>query len=325
MSTGKSERSNSFLVKVITIIILIMASVFGINVYDNNENDVSSVNSEETLVVTMIDVEQADCFLYEQDGKYALIDCGESRTANEVIELLKGKGITKLDYIFGTHPHSDHMGGMYKIITNIEVGKIIIPEVDERKVTSTWYNVLDEELNTVYVNGKKEVPKYNVEYAKEGATYRLGDATIEIIEQFTEYKSDLNNYSAIMKISFGEIDIITTGDAEIVVEKELLNSGKDFDAEILKLGHHGSETSTSDEFLDAISPDYALISAGVDNKHEHPVKSVMEKLEKREIPVYRTDESGTVVVTITANDITFNVEPGDYADGIEVAKRLKND
>ena len=323
MSNGKGERKDSFLTTVITVIILIVASVLGINIYDIQEEDAPISNIEGALVVTMIDVEQADCFLYEQNGKYALVDCGEATTADEVIELLKQKGITKLDYLFGTHPHSDHMGGMYKIITNIDVGTIIIPEVDESKVTSTWYDVLKEEIETVYVDGKKEIPKYNVEKTKEGSIYQLGDATITVLEQFTEYKSDLNNYSAIMKISFGDTDIITTGDAEIVVEKELLKSGKDIDAEILKVGHHGSYTSTSDEFLDAISPEYALISAGVDNKHEHPMKSVMEKFEDREIEVYRTDESGTVVVTITADDITFNVEPGDYADGIEVAKRYE--
>ena len=106
-----------------------------------------------------------------------------------------------------------------------------------------------------------------------------------------------------------------------IVEKEALKSGVNLDAEILKLGHHGSYTSTSDEFLEAVSPEYGLISAGIDNKHEHPVKSTMDKLKKHNVEVYRTDESGTVVITITDNDITFNVEPGDYADGIEVAKR----
>lgn len=336
MSNGKGGRKK-LLSTVITVVILIIASVLGIDVsniletdsYNNQNQTETTVSEQETtnvegsLVVTMIDVEQADCFLYEQNGKYALIDCGEASTADEVIDFLKKKGITKLDYLFGTHPHSDHMGGMYKIVTNIEIGTIIIPEVDESKVTSTWYEILDEELETVYVKGQKETPKYNVEYSKEGATYKLGDATISILEQFTEYKSDLNNYSAIMKISFGDIDIITTGDAETVVEKELLNSGKDIDAEILKVGHHGSDTSTSDEFLKAISPDIALISAGVGNKHDHPKKSTMDKFKTSDIEVYRTDESGTVVITVTANDITFNVDSGDYADGIEVAKRYE--
>ena len=335
MSNGKSGRKK-LLSAIIAVIIVLVGAFLGIDVSDileeyasTEQNDTTNntlqveENVEGKLIVTMIDVGQADCFLYEQNGKYALIDCGEASTADEVIDFLKKKGITKLDYLFGTHPHSDHMGGMYKIVTNIEIGTIIIPKVDETKVTSTWYNILDEELNTVYVKNKKEIPKYNVEYSKEGATLYLGDATISILEQFTEYKSDLNNYSAIMKISFGEIDIITTGDAETVVEKELLDSGKNIDAEILKLGHHGSKTSTSEEFLKAVSPDYALISAGVGNKHEHPTKSVMERMEKHEIDVYRTDESGTITIIITANNIKFDAKPGDYADGIEIAKRYQ--
>ena len=336
MSNGKSGRKK-LLSTVITVFIFIIASILGIDVSNiletdssNNQNQTETTvsqqeitNLEGSLVVTMLDVEQADCFLYEQNGKYALIDCGEASTADEVIDFLKKKGITKLDYLFGTHPHSDHMGGMYKIITNFEIGTVIIPKVDEERVTSTWYTILDEELNTVYVKGKKEIPKYNVEYSKEGATYKLGDATISILEQFTEYKSDLNNYSAIMKISFGEIDIITTGDAETVVEKELLGSGKNIDAEILKLGHHGSQTSSSEEFLKEVSHDYALISSGVGNKHEHPTKSVMERIKKHKIDVYRTDESGTVVVTITTDDVEFSCEPGDYLSGVELEKRTK--
>ena len=156
---------------------------------------------------------------------------------------------------------------------------------------------------------------------KEGTVYKLGDATIKILTQLTEYKSDLNNYSAIMKVSFGEMDIIMTGDAETIVEKEALKDDVNLDAEILKAGHHGSDTSSSDEFLDAVSPDYVLISTEIGNKHEHPIKSVMDKYKARDIEVYRTDESGTVIATITSNSVTFNTDPDDYLSGIEAEKR----
>ena len=268
--------------------------------------------TEGELILTMIDVGQADSFLFQQNGKTMLVDCGTRSGGDIVVEYLKNLGITKIEYVFGTHPHDDHMGGMYDVITNFEIGKIIIPDVEEGKVTSAWY----EKLITEIVESE-----YNLEYAKEDTVYKLGDATIKILTQLTEYKSDLNNYSAIMKVSFGEMDIIMTGDAETIVEEVALNDGVNLDAEILKVGHHGSDTSSSNEFLDAVSPKYALISTEIGNKHEHPIKSVMDELKARDIEVYRTDESGTVILTITSNSVTFNTDPDDYLSGIEAEER----
>ena len=134
---------------------------------------------------------------------------------------------------------------------------------------------------------------------------------------------NLNNYSIVMKVSFGDMDVIMTGDAEEQVEKEILQSGVDLDAEMLKVGHHGSQTSTSDAFLDAIDPDYALISAKVGNKYDHPMPTTMAKLKARNIEVYRTDEQGNVVITITAKEITFNCTPGDYQSGTQLAESSK--
>lgn len=268
--------------------------------------------TEGELILTMIDVGQADSFLFIQDGKTALVDCGTRSSGDDVVEYLKSIGVTKLDYVFGTHPHDDHMGGMYDVITNIEVGKIIIPEVEKGAVTANWYIKL---MNEIVTN------KYNVEYVEVGTEYMLGDATIKIIGPKTKFPSNTNNYSTVMKVSFGEMDVIMTGDAETEVEEEILALGESIDAEILKLGHHGSDTSTSDEFLDAISPEYALISAGLGNKHEHPIESTMQKLKKRNIEVYRTDESGTVTATITSNDVTFDKKPGDYLNGVDLEKR----
>ena len=265
------------------------------------------------IILTMIDVGQADGFLLEQNGEIALIDCGTRSTGKKVVEYLQSKGITKIDYVFGTHPHDDHMGGMYDVITNFDIGMIVIPEVKSGEVTSNWYIKLMTEI--------KE-GEYNLEYAKEGETYYLGDATIKIIGPISEPQGNLNNYSTVLKVSFGEMDIIMTGDAETEVEEEILAQyQEELDAEILKVGHHGSDTSTSDEFLEAISPEYALISTKVGNKYKHPIESTMQKLENANIVVYRTDENGTVEVTITAEDIIFNCEPGDYLSGTELEER----
>ena len=331
MSNDKSNRKKPAKA-IIAVIILVIASIFGINVADiiptgsnisslpatifEQKNDTQSESGVQEasgeLFLTMIDVGQADSFLLVQDETVALVDCGTRSTGKDVVEYLKGLGINKIDYVFGTHPHDDHMGGMYDIITNFEIGKIILPKVESGKVTSNWYIKLMQEIKT---------GDYELEYAKVGTTYGLGEAIIKVIGPISSPEDNLNNYSIVLKVSFGEMDVIMTGDAETEVEKEILESGENIDAEILKVGHHGSNTSSSEEFIDAISPDYALISAKVGNKYEHPMESTMNKLESRYIEVYRTDENGTVVATITSNDVSFSCEPGDYLSGKDLEKR----
>ena len=264
------------------------------------------------LELTMIDVGQGDSFLFVQEGKAALVDCGTRGAGDIVVDYLKSRNITRLDYVFGTHPHDDHMGGMYDVITNFEIGTIVLPEVEPGKVTTNWYIKLMDEI----VNGD-----YKLEYAEVGKSYNLGQARMEVIGPYSVPKDNLNNYSTVMRVSFGEMDVIMTGDAEKEVERQILENKVYLDSEILKVGHHGSDTSTSTEFLEAISPDYALISCKVGNKYHHPVQETIQKFEERNIEVYRTDECGTVTATITSSDVTFNTAPGDYLNGPELEER----
>lgn len=328
MSNDKSGRKK-LVTTLVSIIILLIGSWLGINLSgiipeqgqqeqpsnsstQPSDNTANVQTAEGELIVYMLDVGQADSFLLVQDGETALIDCGTRSTGKDVVQELKSLGIDKLDYVFGTHPHDDHMGGMYDVITNFEVGTIILPEVKAGEVTTNWYMKLMQEIKT---------GGYELKYATLGEIYNLGNATMKVIGPISEPKDNLNNYSTVMKVSFGEMDLIMTGDAEIEVEEEILKSGENIDAEILKVGHHGSDTSTSDEFLNAITPEYALISAKVGNKYDHPIKSTMDKLKENDIEVYRTDENGTVVVTITSDDVDFSCEPGDYLSGIELEER----
>lgn len=322
MTNGKNGRKKSTKeFKIITAIVVIILIVTNLITRDK-ELQLQTTSKERTnsekvdgeLVLTMIDVGQADCFLLMQNGKTALIDCGTRSTGEDVVEYLKSIGITRLEYVFGTHPHDDHMGGMYDIITNFDIGQIIIPKIEE-KITSNWYIKLIEELS---------FGDYNIRNPTVGDIYYLGDATIKVIGPISDANGNTNNYSTVMKISFGEMDIIMTGDAETEVEEEILATKENIDAEILKVGHHGSDTSSSEGFLDAISPDYALISTKIGNKYEHPIKSTMENLKERNVEVYRTDENGTVVATITSVSVSFNCEPGDYLSGIELEEKKEN-
>lgn len=267
-------------------------------------------NPEGTLTLTMIDCGQADSFLLQQGDFVALVDCGTRSTGDDVVEYIKSVGITKIDLLFGTHPHDDHMGGMYDVITNFEIGQIITPKIKTGEVTTNWYLKLMEEITT---------KKHTVVNPTLNQVFQLGDASMTIIGMIDDPDGNLNNYSFIMKVTYGNMDVIMTGDAEKEVEAATIALGANLDAEILKVGHHGSNTSSSPAFLDAIDPDYALISCKVGNKHDHPTADTMEKFKDRNIEIYRTDESGTVILTITANDVTFNTDPDDYKSGIELA------
>ena len=323
MANGKSGRKGlgKTLTTIIAIIIVVVASVLGIDISNIIPDSTTAPtqqqqtqpiqNVEGQLVVHMIDVGQADCFLLVQDDCTALVDCGTRSTGKDAVKYINQLGITQIDYVIGTHPHDDHMGGMYDIITNFEVGTVIIPDSRNGDITANWYMKLMNELKT---------GDYDVHYPTEGEVFNLEDATMKVLAAETDV-SNTNNYSIVLKVSFGQMDMIMTGDAETEIEEKILKSGVDIDAEILKLGHHGSDTSNSEEFIDAISPEYGLISAGIGNKYEHPIKEIMERLEKHDIEVYRTDESGTVIITITTDDITFSCEPGDYLSGVELEKR----
>lgn len=329
MAHANNDRKKRLSKAIVTIAFLLIAAVVTANQVGESEpsntgtqpnGQTSSSEAQEPqgeLKFTMIDCGQADSFLLEQDGKTCLVDCGTRSTGKDVVKYLKDKGITKIDYLFGTHPHDDHMGGMYDVITNFEIGKVIIPKVKDGTVTTNWYLKLMKELKQ---------NSYNIEYVSLGTIYQLGQATINVIGPINEPDENKNNYSTVLKVSFGEMDIIMTGDAEKKVEQDIIESGINLDAEILKVGHHGSDTSTSEAFLDAISPDYALISTEVGNKYDHPIKVTMDNLKSRNIEVYRTDENGTVVAHITTEDVSFDCQPGDYLSGTELAERsTKND
>ena len=317
----KKKLTKALLAIIILVLVIIVETVITSDKQQEPEqpNISNSQTQEQPTEVTgelklhMIDVGQADSFLFVKGDEVALVDCGTRSTGKDAVEYIKSLGITRIDYVFGTHPHDDHMGGMYDIITNFEIGKIIIPQVKEGQVTANWYIKLMRQI--VEKN-------YEVEYSKTGNEYSLGDAKIQIVWQSELEQDNVNNYSNIIKVCLGDMDVLMTGDAETEIEEEVLRSGVQIDAEILKVGHHGSDTSSSDIFLDDVNPDYGLISCKVGNKYEHPTKDTMEKLQQREVEVYRTDECGTVIATITPSGVTFNCEPGDYLSGSELEEKV---
>ena len=285
---------------------------FGYHV-DIIEEPITVVPEGELLYVHMINCGQADSFLFEQSGQYGLIDCGTRSTGKDVVTYLQNHGVNELQFIVGTHPHDDHMGGMEKVLENFTCNQIYIPKVETGLVTTNWYLSLMQKIKT---------DKLNLTNPKVKDSFKLGNAVFTVVGQLTpsEAGQNVNNYSTVIKVSFGEIDILMTGDAEVPVEKKMLESNVSLNCEILKVGHHGSTTSTSTEFLENVSPEYALISCGRGNKYDHPCEETLAKLKNDDVILYRTDENDDVIITISQNSIAFEEEPGDYIDGPSLAK-----
>lgn len=253
-----------------------------------NEQTIQSGDAlNQPFTVHVIDVGQGDSILVKSGDHAMLIDAGERGNDQTILDYLKANSVEKLDYIVATHPHSDHIGSMPKVIEGIKVDNIIMPKLPKSMVPTT--SIYQKLIKAVKTSGAKVIS------AKVGDTYTLGDAKITIVGPVGT-PEDLNNASVVMKVVYGKNSFLFTGDAEAKSEKKILANGADIKADVLKLGHHGSSTSTSEEFLKVVSPSLALISCGKDNDYGHPHKETIEKLEKYNIPYERTDIKGTIVV-----------------------------
>ncbi|GAA0177395.1 hypothetical protein SH2C18_06400 [Clostridium sediminicola] len=259
----------------------------------------TSVTTDEVsgiMKVHFIDVAQGDAILIQSDGKNMLIDAGKNDKADLVKDYLKDQGVEKLDFFIGTHPHEDHIGGADIVLNNFEVNKVIMPKVTA--TTKTYKDVINSINNN---NLKITVPKV-------GTTYELGKATFQIVAPNSTSYRDTNNYSVSIKLTLDNNSFLFTGDAEDVSEEEMVSNGMDLKVDVLKIGHHGSHSSTTNEFLNKVNPKYAVISVGKLNDYGHPHIETMEKLKDKNITVYRTDESGTIIVTSDGNTISFNID-----------------
>lgn len=250
------------------------------------------------IKIHYIDVGQGDSELIQIGDKNILIDAGTSD--KKALDYLKSIGITALDYVIATHPHEDHIGSMDDVISAFNVGAFYSPKVTT--ITKTYENMINA-LKSKSL--KLTVPKV-------GDQLTIGDATLTFLAPNSETYEDLNNYSIVVKLKYGNNSFIFMGDAEALSEGEILAKQLDVQADVLKIGHHGSNSSTSKEFLSKVNPKYAVIEVAKENDYGHPTQGIMDKLKAANIQVYRTDENGTVVATSNGTDITFSTQPGSY-------------
>lgn len=253
---------------------------------------------EQDLQVHFLDVGQGDATLITNDGQSMLIDAGDNTMGTKVQLYLQKQNIKKLDYLIGTHPDADHIGGLDVIITKFECDTIFMPDVE--KDTQTYNDVVEAIDRKGYQYLEPDV----------GERFTLGDASITVIAPNSIYE-DMNNASIGILIEHGENSFLFTGDAEEEAEYDMLNNGLDLNADVYKVGHHGSSSSTCREFLKAIDPDYAVISCGAENDYGHPHSETLNKLREQGIQVFRTDEQGTIVAVSDGQKVVFNMAPSD--------------
>lgn len=252
-------------------------------------------HTDGSLTISYLDVGQGDCsFIVLPNGENILIDAGNQSDGESIIEYIRESGITTLDYVVATHPHADHIGSMAQVISAFEVEKVYMPK--KAHTSKTFEDLLD----TVKEKG------LSITSAKEGAVlFDYGNLKAEFLAPNADSYENLNNYSAVLLLTYGDRRFLFMGDAEAESEAEILARNIDVSADLLKVGHHGSATSSTESFISAVNPSHAVISVGENNSYGHPDPAVLLILQNT-ATVWRTDERGTIIATCDSENITLN-------------------
>lgn len=304
----KNKRLKS-IISILTLWILLASGITGCSKDSSSPLSSSTANTladassalpvgDEALEVHFFDVGQGDCTIITQGDHAMMIDAGDNDKGTAVQAYLNYLGISSLEYFIMTHPDADHIGGADVVLYKFDCDTILMP--DKEVDTRTYDDVIQA----------MKSKNYTAIHPQIGDIYSFGDASFTVLAPVRQY-SDNNNNSIVIKMTHGENTFLFTGDAEEEAEMDILAEGLDVSADVLKAGHHGSSTSTSDDFLEAVSPEYAVISCGEDNKYGHPHAETMNKFRQTGVTVYRTDEQGTVIAASDGSTITWNESPSD--------------
>lgn len=249
-----------------------------------------------TLCVRFLDVGQGDSILLGCDGAYMLVDGGSVSQSQFLVSRLNRLEVKSLDYVVNTHPDEDHCGGLAGVLARYPAQHV--------------YASVTEHTTRAFENVAKyaDAQGSSIEMPELGTSWQLGEATVELIGPVEDF-DETNNQSLILRVDYGQTSFLLTGDMEVEAEEALLRAGANVRADILKVGHHGSTTSTSQAFLNAVSPSIAVISAGEGNDYGHPHEQTLTALQTRQIELYRTDTQGEIIMISDGETITVTTDP----------------
>lgn len=312
----KMKNRNKVILSLISIIVVLILLAIGVkeekikdifninNVEEQNviasdtQNELDETQTkknfiaEDKLVVDYIDVGQADSILLRNKDKTMLIDAGTNEQGKNVVSFLKEEGISKIDYLIGTHPHEDHIGGLDDVINNFDIGKIYMPK--RETTTKTFKDVLSAIKNK----------NLTITQPKKGEIIDLGQAKCEFMTEPIIDDDNINLSSLILRVEFGNNSFLFMGDAEKQNEKTITWPKTD----VLKVGHHGSDTSSSKEFLEQVNPKYSIIMVGEGNTYKLPKQPIIDRIEKIGSKIYRTDKNGNIKIISDGNNLEIKTE-----------------
>lgn len=276
------EKIDNFIEENLNISATNTSSLITVNTIGN-----TPVTADSKLSIYYLDVGQGDASLIVADDQTMLIDGGNNEDGDLIVNYIQGLGISKIDYVIATHPHEDHIGGLDSVINSFEIGKVYMPQITT--TTSTFQDLL-----TAIQNKGLSISKCEI-----GNTFGLGDGICTIMYVDNEENENFNNNSIVLNLTYGEKTFLFMGDAEEAVEQKVQWQH----ADVIKLGHHGSSSSSSEKFLKAVKPETAIISCGKNNDYGHPHKEILDRLNKLNIKTYRTDTDGTILLSTDGKTI----------------------
>jgi len=283
-------------------LILVLALLFaGCTSSGTHSGPVLNQNTTGDLKAYFLDVGQGDSSVILFRDKVILIDAGDTDRGDSVVRTLQDLGVRKIDLLVATHPHADHIGGMQAVLAHFEVGKVL----DSGHPTSS--SLYEKFLTTI---DRKQIPYF---VAERGQTIEVDPALrILVLSPPVEWTGDdLNTGSIVLRISYGTVNLLYTGDATAPAEEALIKTGYPLDAQVIKIGHHGSSGASSAAFLSCVNPQVAVISLAKDNDYGHPHKETLERLNAAGPTVFRTDTDGTIRVESDGNTLSVTTEKGD--------------
>lgn len=286
--------------KAISILAALLVFVFisvscSITIDENNsQNPKEKVSQSGELSVSIIDVGQGDSILIKTPGsKYILIDSGSKDGKDKLYEYINKEGVESFYAVVATHPHEDHIGNLDNIIEDYSALAVYMPKVSAN--TKAFENL----LNAIKGRGLK------IKNVKAGVEFTIDDVSFQFLAPNSNEYDDINNYSGVLKVSYGKRSFLLMGDAEKLSENEILKGGTDVSADVIKIGHHGSSTSSSSKFIKTVNPEYAAISCGAGNDYNHPHKETVALLDNLKIKTFRTDLNGTITFTTNGSELNY--------------------